>query len=263
MAVNHNQMLTRVEMSNALKDFRQQKILTLDIGGSKIKGTILNSEGELLHDYAKVPTPDKATPERVLDAIKELVGVFDDYDRISVGFPGYVKRGIVSTAPNLGTASWKGVNLNKLISDALKRPVRTANDADMQGLAVVSGKGLEMVITLGTGFGTALFKDGNLLPHVELAHHSVTKKKTYDDYVGNEALQKVGKEKWNKRMKEIIAMLKTVFNYDKLFIGGGNARELTLTLDDDIEIITNKDGIKGGAKLWELDENLFMKSNQG
>jgi polyphosphate glucokinase len=141
--------------------------------------------------------------------------------------------------------------------------VRIANDADLQGLAVVSGNGLEIVITLGTGFGTAILKDGNLLPHVELAHHAITKNKTYDDYVGNEALQQKGREKWNRRMKKIIDMLKIVFNYDRLYIGGGNAKELTLDLDTSIELITNKDGIKGGARLWELDENLFMKTNQG
>jgi polyphosphate glucokinase len=250
-------------MSDTPKNASQDRILTLDIGGSKIKGTILNAEGDLLQEYAKVDTPDNATPERVLEAIKYLVAGFDHYDKISVGFPGYVKKGIVFTAPNLATDSWGGVNLNKLISDALQKPVRIANDADLQGLAVVSGNGLEIVITLGTGFGTAILKDGNLLPHVELAHHAITKNKTYDDYVGNEALQQKGREKWNRRMKKIIDMLKIVFNYDRLYIGGGNAKELTLDLDTSIELITNKDGIKGGARLWELDENLFMKTNQG
>jgi len=235
------------------------KILSIDIGGSSIKATVLNQEGELLQDYKKVKTPDPAAPEKVLEAIQSLATSFQNYDKISVGFPGYIKKGIVFTAPNLDTDLWKDVNLNKLISDALNKPVRIANDADMQGLGVVSEKGLELVITLGTGFGTALLMDGNLLPHLELAHHPVTKKKTYDDYIGDDALNNKGEEKWNKRMKRILNILKTVFNYDRLYIGGGNADKLSFKLDENIKIITNKDGIKGGARLWQLDEDLFMK----
>ena len=235
------------------------KILAIDIGGSSIKATVLNQEGELLQDYKKVKTPIPAAPEKVLEAIQNLVKSFQNYDHISVGFPGYIKKGIVFTAPNLGTNLWQDVNLNKLLSDALNKPVRIANDADMQGLGVVSEKGLELVITLGTGFGTALLMDGNLLPHLELAHHPVTKKKTYDDYIGDDALKNKGEEKWNKRMKRILNILKTVFNYDRLYIGGGNADKLNFKLDENIKIITNKDGIKGGARVWQLDEGLFMK----
>lgn len=237
------------------------RILSLDIGGSSIKATVLNDEGELLQDYAKVKTPDPATPENVLAAIKTLVAGFNHYDKISVGFPGYVKKGVVYTAPNLGTDNWRMVNLNLLIRNALHRPVRVINDADMQGLAVVKGTGLEMMITLGTGFGTALLLDGNLMRHIELAHHPITKKHTYDTYVGDEALEREGKEKWNKRMKKIIEILKTVFNYDHLYIGGGNANKINFKLDENVELVTNKEGIKGGARLWKLDENLFMKYN--
>lgn len=247
-------------MNNSEKDTHQFKILALDIGGSKIKATVLDQTGKMLQEYKKEHTPKQATPEKVLETIKRLVKDFQNYDRVSVGFPGYIKKGIVLTAPNLGTDVWKGTNLNKLIRDALNKPVRIVNDADMQGLAVVSGEGLEMVITLGTGFGTALLQDGHLLPHIELAHHNITKNKTYDEYVGADALKNKGEEKWNKRMKRILLMLKTVFNYDRLYIGGGNAEKISFTLDKNIVIVSNRDGIKGGAKLWQLDENLFMKS---
>ncbi|MEO8471246.1 MAG: ROK family protein [Chryseolinea sp.] len=248
-------------MSNSENEIFPFKILALDIGGSTVKATVLDQEGRMLQDYKKAETPKDATPKSVLETIQTLVKEFQNYDRISVGFPGYVKKGIVLTAPNLGTDAWKGTNLNKLIRDMLTKPVRIVNDADMQGLAVVSGKGLEMVITLGTGFGTALLQDGHLLPHIELAHHNVTKHSTYDDYVGDHALRNKGDEKWNRRMKRILAMLKTVFNYDRLYIGGGNADKLTFKLDENVTIVSNKDGIKGGSKLWQLDENLFMKSS--
>ena len=236
------------------------KILTLDIGGTTIKATVLDPAGKQLQDYKKVQTPDHATPEKVIEAIQELIIDFPAYDRVSVGFPGYVKKGIVFTAPNLGTEIWKGFNLKKRIGDALQKPVRLINDADMQGLGVVSGEGLEMVVTLGTGFGTALLQDGHLLPHLELAHHSVTKNKTYDDYIGDHAIKNIGEKKWNERMKRVLDMLKIVFNYDKLYIGGGNSSKLTIKLDENMKIVTNEEGIKGGARLWQLDENFFMKS---
>jgi polyphosphate glucokinase len=237
------------------------KILALDVGGNNLKATVLDQDGKLLQAYKKVPTPKNATPDNVVEAIQTLVTGFQHYDKISVGFPGYIKKGIVHTAPNLGTNAWQGVNLNKLIADALHKPVRIVNDADMQGLGVVSGEGLEMVITLGTGMGTALLLDGNLVPHLEMAHQAMTKKKTYDDYIGDRALKKIGKRKWNKRMKRVLKMLRVVFNFDRLYIGGGNADKLTFNPGEHVTIITNQDGIKGGARLWQLDENLFMKVN--
>ena len=238
----------------------RENILSIDIGASFIKATVLNHEGKLLQGYKRIKTPDPATPQKVLEWILKLVTDFQDYDKISVGFPGYIKKGVVRTAPNLDTDLWKDVNLNRLLNDALNKPVRIANDADMQGLGVVSEQGLEMVITLGTGFGTSLLLDGHLLPHLELAHHPITKNKTYDDYIGDKALKNTGKEKWNKRMKKVLDILKTVFNYDCLYIGGGNSGKLNFKLDENIKIITNKDGIKGGARLWQLDEGLFIKS---
>jgi len=238
----------------------RENILTIDIGASFIKATVLNRQGELLQDYKRIKTPYPATPQKVLEWVQSLVTDFHDYDKISVGFPGYIKKGIVRTAPNLGTDKWKNVNLNDMLLNVLHKPVRIANDADLQGLGVVSEQGLEMVITLGTGLGTALLLNGHLLPHLELAHHPVTKNKTYDDFIGNKALKKIGKEKWNTRMKGVLDIIKTVFNYDYLYIGGGNSGKLNFKLDENIKVITNKDGIKGGARLWELDEGLFMKS---
>jgi len=238
------------------------RILSIDIGGSSIKATIVSREGEMLQEYKKSKTPKPASPAEVLRVIKLLIKDFQAYDRVSVGFPGYVKNGVICTAPNLGTAMWKGVDLSKLLGDSLGKPVRVANDADIHGLGVVSGKGLELVITLGTGFGTAILMDGILLPHLELAHHPVTKKRTYDGFIGDKAFIEIGKKRWNRRMKQVIRVLKTVFNYDRLYIGGGNADELEFKLDDNIEIITNRDGIKGGARLWQLhDEEVLRPEN--
>jgi polyphosphate glucokinase len=232
----------------------QLKILSIDIGGSHIKATILNGKGDLKMDYNKIVTPAPANPDNVIKAILTLVEKFPAYDYVSVGFPGYVRNGVVRTAPNLGDSFWKNYNLCKKIQETLGKETQVVNDADMQGLGVVSGKGLEMVITLGTGFGTALLMDGVLLPHLEIAHFPVSKGRDYDAYIGDKALEKEGEKKWNKRVKKVFEILKTVFNYDYLYIGGGNSDLLNFKLDKNMKIVTNADGIKGGARLWQ-DEN--------
>ena len=226
------------------------KILSIDIGGSHIKATVLDSGGLFLNDYERLPTPMPATPGRVLDAIKELSQKFPAYDNVAAGFPGFVKDGIIKTAPNLGTRQWIDFNLQKKLEETLGKPALVINDADLQGLSMSSGKGIEMMITLGTGFGTAILRDGILIPHLELAHHPVSGKKTYDEYIGEAELVRIGEKKWNKRLKKIIEILKVVFNYDRLYISGGSAKIINFQLDDNIVIVNNKDGIKGGSRLW-------------
>lgn len=226
------------------------RVLALDIGGSHIKGSVMNLNGKVEADYTKLPTPQPATPKNVVKTIVELIKNFPSFDAVSVGFPGYVKNGIVHTAPNLAPGAWDHVDLQKLLADDLGKPVKVINDADMQGLGVVSGQGLEMMVTLGTGFGTAFLDNGVLLPHLELAHHPITKSKSYDEYIGEKALLIIGTEKWNLRIKKVIGILQTVFNYDRLYVGGGNAKKINFPLDANIKVVTNKDAIDGGIKLW-------------
>ncbi len=229
------------------------RILSLDIGGTLIKAAILNYEGELETEYRKVETPVEATPERLVCVIQNLVKGFPEYHKISVGFPGYVKDEVIFTAPQLGTEAWMGFNLGKKLEDELGRPVRLINDADMQGLGVATGKGFEIVITLGTGFGSALLINRNLLPHLELSQHPFTKTKTYDKYIGAKALEQEGVVKWNKRVRKFLLVLKTVFNYDHLYIGGGNSGKINFELDKNITIVSNQDGIRGGVRLWQMN----------
>jgi polyphosphate glucokinase len=230
-----------------------EKILSIDIGGSRIKGTILDIEGNMLIDYQRISTPKFAGPDNVIQGIVELTRNFESYTKVSVGFPGYVRAGTVYTAPNLGTNKWRKFNLSQQLSAILNKPVRVVNDADMQGLGVCSGTGLELVITLGTGFGTALLMDGTLLPHLEIGQHPFTRKRTYDQFIGNIAMEDIGLEKWNKRLEKVLEVIKTVFNYDHLFISGGNSKKITFDLDKNITLVSNMDGIRGGAKLWLKD----------
>ena len=228
-----------------------QKILCIDIGGSHIKGAIVNESGDLETKYIKFDTPLPANPDKVLGVIQQLAIASPGYEKISVGFPGYVKDGIVMTAPNLGTDAWHNIKLAKQIADLLGKPAQVVNDADMQGLGIASGKGFEIVATIGTGFGTAFLYNGKLLPHLELAHHPISKGRDYDEYIGQKALDECGKEKWNKRMMKVLAVIKTVFNYDHLYLGGGNASKLKFPLDENVSLVSNIEGIKGGARLWK------------
>lgn len=228
-----------------------EKILAIDIGGSHIKATILNSEGKFLEDYEREKTPKPPSPEKVMALIKKLAIRFPEYNKITAGFPGFIKNGIVKTAPKLGNDLWEDYNLQKELENTLGQPALVINDADLQGLSLAKGKGVEMVITLGTGFGSSIMKDGILIPHLEMSQHPITKSKNYNDYIGEDALLKIGKHRWNKRMKKVIRILKTVFNYDHLYISGGNAKLLTFKLDENISIEDNKEGIKGGAVLWK------------
>jgi polyphosphate glucokinase len=232
----------------------EERILSIDIGGSHIKATILTPAGALPDAYRKLPTPLPATPEKVIAVIQELVKDLTAYTKIAVGFPGIVRNGRVYTAPNLGTTSWKHFDLQYHLSQALGKPVRVVNDADLQGLGVVKGRGFEMLVTLGTGFGTALLLDGTLLPHLEMAHHPISQDLSYDQFVGEKALKMYGEEEWNRRMERVLAILKSVFGYDHLFISGGNASKLRFQLDENITIVTNREGITGGLRLWQQPE---------
>lgn len=227
------------------------KILSIDIGGSHVKAILLDFAGKPVSDYKRLETPKPSNPANMMAQIKELAKDLPGYDVISAGFPGYIKNGVVKTAPNLGTQDWKDHDLQSELTAQLGKPARVVNDADLQGIGMVSGQGLEMMITLGTGFGTALLLDGRLLPHLELSRHPVKTDRIYDDYIGEKAYESKGKEGWNNRMKKVLAILKAVFNYDRLYISGGNAKNLNFPLDENILIVSNKEGIRGGANLWK------------
>jgi len=169
---------------------------------------------------------------------------------VSVGFPGVVRNGRVLTAPNLGNDGWAGFDLAAALAKTLGKPVRVANDADVQGLAVIAGRGVEMIMTLGTGFGTGLYVDGRLAPHLELAHHPFRKGETYDAQLGNAARKRIGNRKWNRRVRKAIENLRSLTSFDRLYLGGGNAKKIDFVPDPDVTIVGNEAGIAGGIGLW-------------
>ncbi len=225
------------------------KTLAVDIGGSGVKVLLLDENGKAIRDRTRVDTPQPATPTAIIAAILEMAATQGEFDRVSVGFPGVVRHGITETAVNLDK-SWLGFPLTQTLIAKLGKPVRSVNDADMQGLGSIKGQGVELVVTLGTGFGSGLFLEGCLVPNLELGHHPFRKGQTYEEQLGRAALDSIGKDKWNKRLREAIATLDHLFNYDTLYLGGGNTKKITFGLPARTEIVPNISGLLGGIALW-------------
>ena len=230
--------------------------LAIDIGGSGIKGILLNPSGQPVTERIRIATPQPATPQAIVPVISEIAKSLGRFNRVSVGFPGVIQQGRVKTAPNLDP-SWPGTNLVGELKRRLKKPVRAANDADVQGYGAIKGQGSELVITLGTGFGTALFIKGHLVPNLEIAHHPFRKRQTYEVQLGANALNTVGKKRWNLRLAKAIQLLDRVINFDHLYIGGGNAKKVAIALPSHATIVSNTAGLLGGIALW-ADPNVSL-----
>jgi len=226
-----------------------KKTLAIDIGGTGLKAIVLDAAGKALTERGRVETPHPATPKAVLPEILKIVAALGDFDRISCGFPGVVIDGVIKTAPNLGK-EWGDFPLAKTLEAMLKKPARVLNDAGVQGFGVIEGRGVEMVITLGTGMGCALYLDGKYVPNLELAHHPFKGKKTYEDFVSAQTLEKIGKKKWNKHVAKVLAQIEPIWNPRKIYLGGGNAKHLTLDLPRNVVKTENIAGLLGGIKLW-------------
>lgn len=225
--------------------------LSIDIGGTGLKASVLDDLGRMVEEHVRVPTPYPLTPDILVEALARLTAPLSAYDRISVGFPGVVRDGRVITAPHFKNNAWRDYPLAETLARRFGKPARLLNDAEVQGLAIVKKRGLEVVLTLGTGVGTAVFTNGTLTPHLELAHHPIRKDKTYNDYVGNVARRTVGRRKWNKRVLKTIEIVHALLNYDVLYLGGGNAAKIDAALPDNVHVTSNDAGITGGIHLWD------------
>lgn len=226
------------------------RTLAIDVGGTGLKASVLDARGRMISDHVRTATPDPCPPNVLVSALVDLVAPLAAYDRVSVGFPGVVRDGHVLTAPHFGNDIWRGFDLAGALAGRFHTPVRLLNDAEMQGLAVITGKGLELVVTLGTGVGTGLFRDGELMPHLELAHHPVRGGKTYNEYLGDKARKRAGVRRWNRRVRRVVAILQTLLNYDRIYIGGGNARRIAFKPDRNMRLVSNTAGVLGGIALW-------------
>jgi polyphosphate glucokinase len=234
--------------------------LAIDIGGTHIKASVLDRNGAEMMKRVQVNTPHPAPPPAVLSLLEQMIRSLPAFDRISVGFPGVVKRGRVVTAPNLGTSYWRDFPLAARLEQRWQKPARLLNDAEVQGFGVITGKGLECVLTLGTGFGSAVYRDGELMPHLELGQHPIWKSRTYDKYLGAAAFRKKGRARWNRRVKRMLGIVRTLLNFDHLYLGGGNAPKIDFELPADVTIVSNEAGITGGIRLWDHRFDRFFAS---
>jgi polyphosphate glucokinase len=225
------------------------RTLTIDIGGTGLKAMVLGPTGKALTERVRVPTPRPATPKAVLGELAKIVASLGAFDRVSCGFPGVVVDGVTKSAPNLHKL-WAGFDLGGALARLTKRPARAINDAGVQGYGVVEGHGVEMLLTLGTGMGCALFVDGIYVPNLELAHHPFRHGKTYEDFVGAKALESAGKKKWNRRVAKVVAQIDPIWNPRHIYLGGGNAKHLTIKLPSHVTVTSNLAGLLGGIALW-------------
>jgi polyphosphate glucokinase len=227
------------------------RTLSIDIGGTGIKMLVLDERGTPLSERVRTPTPRPATPEAVTRALRGMMAAQPSFDRVSVGFPGVVHESVVKTAPNLHP-DWAGFDLGAALHQMTGKPVRVCNDADVQGFGDIVGKGVEMVLTLGTGLGSAIFVDGVLVPNLELAHHVYSGSRTYEDLVGRAALRRVGKKRWRRRVRKMVDRIEPIWNYDVLYLGGGNSQHLKAEdFPANVRIRSNQAGLIGGIGLWK------------
>lgn len=240
--------------------------LSIDIGGSGFKASIVSAQGVMTTDRVRVDTPYPCPPDRMVETVVDLVRPLLDVHRVSVGFPGLVRHGRVIEVPSLSRAeyggdrdeelahAWHGFDLAHALAQEFQRPTKVVNDADMQGCAVVSGTGVEFVMTLGTGVGTALFADGVLMPHMELSHGPYKDGESFDIALGNAQRKAIGNPRWLKRVRKAIGNFDDMLYFDRLYVGGGNAKLLS---PNDVgpkgEIVPNTSGILGGVRVWDLD----------
>ncbi|MEP6623415.1 MAG: ROK family protein, partial [Acidimicrobiia bacterium] len=246
--------------------------LVIDVGGSGLKATVLDAAGEPVHERVRVVTTYPCPPDKLVADLAVLVEPLPDYERVSVGFPGVIRGGRVMTAPHFVTKHgpgtkvdadlaerWDNFDLAAALTERFDAPVRVANDADVQGAGVITGDGLELVLTLGTGLGSAVFRDGKLALHLELAHHPAIKRGSYNDYVGDRARKKLGTKHWNRRVRKALVALDALVVPDLILVGGGNAKRVDESklasklpaLASKVRLVGNRGGLLGGIRLWD------------
>ena len=246
--------------------------LALDIGGTGLKAITLDATGKPTAERVREATTYPLPPDALIDKLVQMTAKLPAYDRVSAGFPGVVRHGIVLSAPHFVTksgpgskivpalvADWDHFDLAAALGLRLRKPAKVVNDADLQGAEVISGKGLELVLTLGTGLGSAVYNDGRLTAHLELAHHPFRKGETYNEQVGEAARKRIGDKKWNRRVQLAVQTIRALLLPDRIYIGGGNSMRVTIDLGPDVTLVDNSAGLLGGIKLWN-DETLAAET---
>ncbi len=242
--------------------------MTVDCGGSGIKASVLDPAGTLKAPVVRVATPYPLPPTRLVEVIADLASRLPPADRMTVGMPGMLRHGVVISTPHYVTVAgprtrvlpdlvsqWQGLDFQTMISQAMNRPALVLNDAEVHGAGLITGAGLELVLTLGTGLGSAHFDGGRLAPHLELSRGPV-RMTIFDEYVGEPERRRLGNALWSRRVRRVVEALRPVFLWDRVYLGGGNASFISASvraqLGDDVVIAPNSAGITGGLRAWSL-----------
>jgi polyphosphate glucokinase len=244
-----------------------ERTLAIDCGGSGLKGSVLDHEGAMIADRLRVPTPYPMAPEQFVEVLAGLAEQLPPADRATIGMPGMIRHGRVIATPHYITVAgphskvdprleraWHRFDAQAALAQALGIPTLVVNDAEVHAAAVVTGEGLEVTFTLGTGLGCAVFDDGVLVPKIELSRSPVRKGTLYDEWIGDRARRELGAKRWSTRVRKAIDGLRPMFLWDRCFVGGGNAARLRVDLGDDVTIVGNDAGIAGGLRIWELGQ---------
>jgi polyphosphate glucokinase len=243
--------------------------LAIDCGGGGIKGSVLDEAGTMRAHPLRVPTPYPMAPDRFVETLAGLAARLPRPGRATVGMPGMIRHGVVVATPHYVTRNgprskvdpglveaWASFDARAALSTAFGVPTLVLNDAEVHGAGVVAGTGLELVVTLGTGLGCALFDGGRLAPHLELSQAPVRWGLTYDTYVGETERRRLGDAFWSRRVRTVVEALRPVFVWDRLYIGGGNSRrirpEQLERMGDDVVVVPNTAGIVGGVRAWSI-----------
>lgn len=241
--------------------------LAIDCGGSFIKSATFDSAGTQHGDSEKLVTPYPLSPARFVETISDIASAAPLINRISVGMPGMIRHGVVIHTPHYINqagpftpqnpelmSAWRNFDAQGALAAATALPVKLVNDAEMHGAGVVSGKGLEVVFTLGTGLGSAVFDGGRLTPHLELSHATVRGGIWFDHWIGEAERRRVGDVIWNRRVRLTIERWYPVFRWDRLYIGGGNSRLISPAtlkkLGDEVVVVPNSAALVGGTRIW-------------
>lgn len=216
----------------------------------------------------RVPTPYPLAPGKLIYLVAGLASRLPPADRLTLGMPGMLRHGVVITTPHYVTergprtrvlpelvAAWHGLDIQAALSERFGVPALVLNDAEVHGAGLVTGAGLELVLTFGTGLGTAHFDGGRLAPHLELSRGPI-RMTTFDEYVGEPERRRLGNAMWSRRARRVVESLRPVFVWDRVYLGGGNARCITPStlalLGDDVVVVPNSAGIVGGVRAWQL-----------
>ncbi|MFV2017729.1 ROK family protein [Micromonospora sp. LOL_023] len=243
--------------------------LAIDCGGGGVKASVLDETGTMRARPIRIPTPYPLPPKLFVDTLHDLGERLPTADRVTVGMPGMIRHGVVVATPHYITRAgprtrvdpalrdeWSGFDARTALSAAFDLPVLVLNDAEVHGAGVVAGTGCELVLTLGTGLGCALFDGGRLAPHLELSQAPVRWGQTYDTYVGEHERRRLGDAFWSRRVRGVVDGLRPVFQWDRLYLGGGNSRlvrpEQLARAGDDVVVVPNTAGIVGGVRAWTL-----------